>query len=77
MYKEGEVKSLTFEWNIKEKKWLSNEEELVLWYGHGRIPLENVLKDVYFVSATACGSKQLDKLVLFYVKSNEFPSVNR
>lgn len=27
MYKKGEVKSLTFEWNEKEKTWKCTEEE--------------------------------------------------
>jgi len=72
MYEKGEVKALVFEWNVEQRKWLNNEPRVTLRYGN-RVFLEKLLRDVQFVSAAACSGKNVDKLVLFYVESNEWP----
>lgn len=67
MYKKGEAKSLTFEWNEKEKTWKCTEEEKKLseQFGYRERNLNQILLDVHFVSVVACG-KDLEKVVLFY-----------
>lgn len=67
-YAEGVVKSLTFKWEKKEKKWLSNEKELMEQFGHEEMDLEKVLSKVHFVSAAACGGRNTGKVVLFYIE---------
>lgn len=68
MHKKGEVKSLTFEWDPKERKWLSRVEKLSEEFGLPEMDLDKVLSEVQFVSAAACGSKEMEKLMLFYIR---------
>lgn len=70
-YAKGKVKSLTFEWDSTERKWVSKDKELPEQFGYGDLDLKTVLSQVHFVSAAGCGSKELEKLVLFYVEPRE------
>ena len=67
MYKKGEVMNLTFEWK-GEGNWLSTEKKVSRLFDRPEIPLEDALLELHFVSAAACGGKDVEKLVLFYTK---------
>lgn len=70
-YAKGKVKSLTFEWNSTEGKWVSKDKELPEQFGYADLDLKTVLSQVHFVSAAGCSSEELEKLVLFYVEPRE------
>jgi len=60
IYTKNEVKSLTFKWESNQEDWLSKNN----------ISIKQILSEVCFVSASACGDKE-KKLILFYIEPSK------
>jgi len=61
MFRKGEVKVVTFYYDIIRKQWLTEQDHL----------LEDFLKGIHFVSACACGQARHmrgERLIVFYVE---------